>query len=120
MGSTEVKRSKVLPEAKTVGEGKQRRERPVANMIDRSEAKEVDFGTGTNRSDPAPMEIFPHKKIDAKGGIAADVITGPGGAGCLENLDKLLSGLGSGKKAEHKSEMYVNRTGVSAGQSVKR
>lgn len=45
-------------------------------------------------------------EIGPNGEVAADVVNGPGGAGCLENLAKLLDGLGTPGKKTVKPEMY--------------
>ena len=56
--------------------------------------------------------------IDVNGDIKADVVCGPGGAGCEKELDKLLGGvgrkIGGGKKPE-----FFQAVGV-AGQTVKK
>lgn len=49
-------------------------------------------------------------QIAPNGSINADVTSGPGGAGCLDELDKLFEDLGKRTKTEKKSDAW--RQGV--------
>jgi hypothetical protein len=56
--------------------------------------------------------------IGLDGSVHGDVIKGPGGQGCLDNLDEILGGLGA-KTAEQKKPEFYQQQQVGRG-SVKR
>ena len=59
-------------------------------------------------------------EIDATGQIKADVVCGPGGAGCLAELDRLLSGVGDKSSERRKAEAFHAHVVTRGGQGVKR
>ncbi len=54
-------------------------------------------------------------EFNADGSVKADVLCGPGGTGCLAELEAVLSGLGSETGGGEKEEMY--QTTATVGQS---
>ncbi len=56
--------------------------------------------------------------IGADGNVRGDVISGPGGVGCLSELEKLLSTVGR-KTAEGKKPEFYQTVATGVGQKVK-
>ncbi len=50
--------------------------------------------------------------IGLDGSVNGEVITGPGGQGCLDILDEILGEIGKKKKESKKDEFYQLNTGM--------